>query len=98
MHRLMNPASYAVHVAHGGVVDYKNLGLPREKRTPDSPDDPDGWVVRHLTKDCRSLQRYGEYLLVADGSAGFRCYHIANVANKNLAERIDEAALSPPGP
>jgi hypothetical protein len=97
LHRLVNPDSYNVHVSHGGVVDYKNLGQSRHRRDPESPDDPDGWVVCHRTKDCRSLQRYGEFLLVADGPAGFRCYDIANVANKNLAERIVESPLSPLG-
>ena len=97
MHRLMNPETYDVHVAHGGIVDYKNLGLAKAHRDPDCSDDPDGWVVRHLTKDCRSLQRYGEFLLVADGPAGFRCYDIANVANKNQAERIVESPFSPLG-
>jgi hypothetical protein len=96
-HRLINPASYAKHVAHGGVVDYKNLGLAKEKRCPDSPDDPDGWVHRHLTCDCRSLQRYGEFLLIADGAGGLRGFDIANVANKNLAQRIVESPLSPLG-
>ena len=96
-HRLINPDSYATHIQHNGIVDYKNAGLPKEKRTPDSPDDPDNSVQRHLSADARSLRRYGEYLLVADDPGGLRVFDIANVANKNQAQRIIESPLSPLG-
>ncbi len=97
MHRLINPASYGVHLEHNGVVDYKNAGLPKEKRTPDSPDDPDNAVQRHNSTDARSIQRLGEWVLVADGPSGLRVFDIANVANKNQAERIIESEFSPLG-
>jgi hypothetical protein len=97
MHRVMNPASYAVHLQHKEIVDYKNMGIEKGKREPDCTDDPDGWVQRHISKDCRSLQRYGEWLLIADGPGGLRVYDIANVANKNLAQRIVESPISPLG-
>ncbi len=96
-HKLINPASYAKHLEHGGIVDYQNAGIAKEKRTPDSPDDPDGGVQRHLTTDARMCQRLGEWLLVADGPSGLRVYDIANVANKNQAQRIVESPLSPLG-
>ncbi len=51
----------------------------------------------HKSCDARSIQRYGEWVLVADGSAGLRIFDIANVANKNVAQRIVESPLSPLG-
>lgn len=51
----------------------------------------------HKSHNAYAIQKYGEWALVADGEEGFRVYDIANVANKNVAQRIVESPLSPAG-
>jgi hypothetical protein len=43
------------------------------------------------------VQARGEFLFVADGPGGFRVFDIANIANKDAAQRIVTAPLSPLG-
>ena len=50
-------------------------------------------VIRHGT-DARQAQLYGEYLLVASGSGGFNVLDIANVGNKDFAQRIVSAPFA----
>ncbi len=52
---------------------------------------------RHGSRHAQSLQIHGEYMLVADGPGGFRAFDIANVANKDVAQRIVTAPFSPLG-
>ncbi|MBI2194611.1 MAG: hypothetical protein HYU36_21740 [Planctomycetes bacterium] len=54
-------------------------------------------AYKHNTKSARKVQRYGEYLFVADGPGGVRVFDIANVANKNFAQRLIEEPFSPLG-
>ena len=44
-----------------------------------------------------SIQLRGEYLYTTAGTAGFRAYDVANVANKGFSERIVTAPFSPLG-
>ncbi len=44
-----------------------------------------------------TIQLRGEYLYTTAGSAGFRVYDVANIANKGFSERIDTAPVSPLG-
>jgi hypothetical protein len=46
--------------------------------------------VRHGTR-ANQVQLYGEYLLVASGGDGFRVLDVANVGNKDFAQRIVSA-------
>src|SRR5262249_43245254 len=52
----------------------------------------EGWA--HKSCDARYIQRYGEWVLVADGPGGFRVFDAANIANKNVAERLIESPLA----
>lgn len=97
MHRIVDPESYEVHLAHDRVVNYKFNGIPRKKRKPSDSDDPDGYSHRHKSTHAQCIQRYGEWVLVADGPGGLRTFDIANIANKNQAQRIVESPLSPLG-
>jgi len=49
-----------------------------------------GGVTNHI-------QLRGEYLYTTAGSAGFRAYDVANIANKGFSERITTAPISPLG-
>lgn len=49
--------------------------------------------VHHGGK-ANQIQLYGEYLLSASGSDGFRVFDVANVANKDFAQRIISAPFA----
>ena len=52
----------------------------------------------HGTGDAaRCLQLRGEYLFVAQGTAGFEAYDVASIANKGISQRIITAPFSPLG-
>ncbi|HZU98015.1 MAG TPA: hypothetical protein VFF73_15030 [Planctomycetota bacterium] len=51
----------------------------------------------HRSSDARSVQLRGEYLYLADGPGGLRVYDVANIDNKNVAQRIVSAPFSPLG-
>jgi hypothetical protein len=51
----------------------------------------------HSSENAQSVQARGEFLFVADGPGGFRVFDIANIANKDAAQRIVTAPLSPLG-
>ncbi len=51
----------------------------------------------HSATAARTAQVRGEYLFVADGPNGFRVFDIANIANKDVAQRIVTAPFSPLG-
>jgi hypothetical protein len=51
----------------------------------------------HTAKATRTVQARGEYLFTADGPGGFRVLDIANIANKDVAQRIVSAPQSPLG-
>jgi hypothetical protein len=54
--------------------------------------------VTHKTGGpARCLQLRGEYLYVAEGKGGFRVYDVANIANKDVSEKIVSAPFSPLG-
>lgn len=44
-----------------------------------------------------TIQLRGEYLFTSAGSAGFRVYDVASIANKGFSERIITAPVSPLG-
>jgi len=44
-----------------------------------------------------AIQLRGEYLYTTAGSAGFRVYDVANIANKGFSERITTSPVSPLG-
>jgi hypothetical protein len=48
----------------------------------------------HGSRYASSVQKYGEYLFVADGSKGVRVFDIANIANKGFAQRLIEGPFS----
>jgi len=50
-----------------------------------------------LHAEVRTIQNRGEYLFTAQGKAGFVVYDIANLDNKDFAERISTAPVSPIG-
>jgi hypothetical protein len=54
-------------------------------------------AFRHESCDARCVQRYGEWVMIADGAGGFRIFDAANIANKNEAQRLIESPLSPVG-
>jgi hypothetical protein len=55
-------------------------------------------ITTHDTKDAaRCLQLRGEYLYVAEGSAGLRVYDVASIANKGVSQKIITAPFSPWG-
>lgn len=54
-------------------------------------------AIRHRSKNAQSIVHVGEWLLVADGPGGFRVFDIANIHNKDVANRIVTAGLSPLG-
>lgn len=49
---------------------------------------------KHRTKAARSIQKYFEYLFVADGPNGVRIFDVANIANKGFAQRLIEEPFS----
>jgi LVIVD repeat-containing protein len=51
----------------------------------------------HSSENAQSVQARGEFLFIADGPGGFRVFDIANIANKDAAQRIVTAPLSPLG-
>jgi hypothetical protein len=51
----------------------------------------------HASAGANSIQARGEYLFVADGPGGLRVFDIANIANKDVAQRIISAPFSPLG-
>jgi hypothetical protein len=51
----------------------------------------------HPSSDARSVQLRGEFLFTADGPEGLRVFDVANVANKDAAQRIVSAPFSPLG-
>ncbi len=52
-----------------------------------------GEVARHGGR-AMQVQLYGEYLLAASGSGGFQVFDIANVGNKDFAQRIVTAPFA----
>jgi len=51
----------------------------------------------HKAKNCRSVWHMGEWVLSADGPGGFVAYDIANVHNKDEAQKITTSLISPLG-
>ncbi|MFO1494405.1 MAG: hypothetical protein U1F26_07085 [Lysobacterales bacterium] len=51
----------------------------------------------HKAGVAQCIQLRGEYVYVAEGSAGFRVYDAASIANKGISERIITAPFSPLG-
>jgi hypothetical protein len=51
----------------------------------------------HPSENAQSVQARGEFLYTADGKDGLRVFDIANVANKDAAQRIVSAPFSPLG-
>jgi len=54
-------------------------------------------VVQKTGGAARCLQLRGEYMYVAEGKGGFRVYDVANIANKDVSEKIVTAPFSPLG-
>ena len=52
-----------------------------------------GEVARHGGR-ANQVQLYGEYLLAASGSGGFQVFDVANVGNKDFAQRIVTAPFA----
>jgi hypothetical protein len=51
----------------------------------------------HSSANAQNVALRGEYLLTADGPGGLRVFDVANVANKDVAQRIITAPFSPLG-
>jgi hypothetical protein len=51
----------------------------------------------HSAGVANCIQMRGEYVYVAEGSAGFRVYDAASIANKGISQRIITAPFSPLG-
>ena len=51
--------------------------------------------LRYDTQDARNIVKIGEWCLVADGSRGLRVMDIANIHNKDQAQRLLESTLAP---
>jgi hypothetical protein len=49
---------------------------------------------RHSAGNASCIQHRGEYLYVAEGTAGVRVYDIASIANKGISQRIISAPFS----
>lgn len=60
-----------------------------------------GQTLQHATQHdsgiARCLQLRGEYLYVAEGTAGMRVYDVASIGNKGVSERMITAPFSPAG-
>ena len=50
--------------------------------------------VQHHGGTANQVQLYGEFLLSAGGSSGFQVYDVANVGNKDFAQRIVTAPFA----
>lgn len=54
-------------------------------------------AAQHDSGVARCLQLRGEYLYVAEGTAGMRVYDVASIGNKGVSERMITAPFSPAG-
>ena len=51
--------------------------------------------LRYDTQDARNIVKIGEWCLIADGPRGLRVLDIANIHNKDVAQRLLESTLAP---
>jgi len=79
---MVYPAEYAKHTA-------------RDREVPKP--DRNSTTFHHRAHAAQSIQMRGEYVYVAKGHDGIEIYDIANIDNKQLAERIVSAPVSPLG-
>jgi hypothetical protein len=54
-------------------------------------------AYKHRTKEARSILHFGEWLVVADGPGGVRIFDAAFIHNKDIANRLVTAGISPLG-
>ncbi|MBU6253421.1 MAG: hypothetical protein KGN98_09530, partial [Alphaproteobacteria bacterium] len=100
LHKYAYPDFYRAHVERNGreLINWTR-GKSFDKRLRGETGLKE--IIRNETKATsdavRCLQMRGEYLYVAEGSAGFRAYDIASVANKGVSERILTGPFSPLG-
>ena len=74
------------------VLDPKDFAQHVEKNK--------GWLksaYRHHVKNARTILKVGEWVLVADSKRGFQAYDIANVHNKDQAQKVVTSLISPLG-
>ena len=81
----------AVYGSHLHAIAYPSNYADHQRRGGALTD-----VVTHGGK-ANQVQMYGEYLLAASGSDGFQVFDIANVGNKDFAQRIVTAPFSNQG-
>jgi len=90
LHQLAYPDRFKEFVKKGRVLDeaYEHASTIRI-----------GWDGRlpKLHAEVRSIQNRGEYLFTAQGKGGFVVYDIADLDNKDFAERFTTAPVSPLG-
>ncbi|HUG89929.1 MAG TPA: hypothetical protein VML55_03790 [Planctomycetaceae bacterium] len=49
----------------------------------------------HKSKNARSIVKFLEWVFIADGPGGFRVFDIANIHNKDVAQRIVTSLIAP---
>jgi hypothetical protein len=87
LHRFAYPDFYRLHVDRNKreLINWTRAIGTREKFAN---------IVQATGGAVHCLQNRGEYMYVAQGSAGFRVYDMASIANKGVSERIVTAPFS----
>ena len=87
LQRFAYPDFYRLHVERNKreLINWTRTLGTREKFTN---------IVQATGGPVHCLQNRGEYMYVAQGSAGFRVYDIASIANKGVSEHIVTAPFS----
>lgn len=77
--------------------DFQAMTMPTEHAAHEAAGRELTETHTHAGKATQFVQARGEYLFTADGPGGFRVLDIANIANKDVAQRIVSAPFSPLG-
>ncbi len=100
LHRYAYPDFFKLHVERNNreLIEWtrgENFtdGINSETRHPELFRN----VVQGTSDRVGCLQLRGEYMFVAEGSAGFRAYDVASIGNKGFSEPIVTAPVSPLG-
>jgi hypothetical protein len=103
LHKYAYPDFYRLHVEqnHRELKTWRR-GLPFAKGKGLSGGETDAEedirnVVHKADGEAHCIQLRGEYLYVAEGKGGFRVYDVAQIANKDIAEKMITAPVSPLG-
>jgi len=103
LHKYAYPDFYRLHVEKNGreLINWRR-GAPFAKGKGLKGGETEGAedirnIVHKAPGEAHCIQLRGEYLYVAEGKGGFRVYDVAQIANKDVAEKIVTAPVSPLG-